>query len=155
MYTGSITCANFCPQRFFSTLTDALRLLQVIHRPTFMQEVSELWNCVAEGNTSRIDPAWLSLYFMVLCWGATTLDPSKCQLNMAKYSKFGKRDVSEYWRGAAQKALRAAEWVVRPQIRTLQVTSYNRRIFMYKADLFDFYRTGDMSSVELANARFA
>lgn len=32
-----------------------------------MQEVAELWNCVAEGNTSRIDPAWLSLYFMVRC----------------------------------------------------------------------------------------
>jgi hypothetical protein len=39
--------------------------LQVIHRPTFLQEVSELWTCIAEGNTSRIDPAWLSLYFMV------------------------------------------------------------------------------------------
>ncbi|KAK9893390.1 hypothetical protein P389DRAFT_175407 [Cystobasidium minutum MCA 4210] len=101
-------------------MKDVNWIYNVIHRPTFMQEVAELWSCVAEGNTSRIDPAWLSLYFMVLCWGATTLDPSKCQLNAVKNSKFGKRDVSDYWRGAAQKALRAAEWVVRPQIRTLQ-----------------------------------
>jgi hypothetical protein len=63
----------------------------------------------------------MTFSLQVLCWGASKLDPSKSQLNLAKYSKSGKRDVSEYWRSAAQRALRAADWVVRPQIRTLQV----------------------------------
>lgn len=47
--------------------------------------------------------------------------PAKRQLSLAKYSKSGHRDVPEYWRGAAQRALRAADWVGRPQVRSLQV----------------------------------
>ncbi|KAK9896836.1 hypothetical protein P389DRAFT_49941 [Cystobasidium minutum MCA 4210] len=101
-------------------MKDAHWMYNVIHRPTFLQEVNELWTCVGEGNTSRIDPAWLSLYFMVLCWGATTLDPSKQQLSCARQFKSGKRDIPERWKCAAQRALRAADWAERPQIRTLQ-----------------------------------
>lgn len=61
--------------------------------------------------------------YQVLCWAATTLAPTKRQLHLTKYSKSGHRDVAEYWRSAAQRALRAADWVGRPQIRTLQVSS--------------------------------
>lgn len=57
----------------------------------------------------------------VLCWGATTLDPSKQQLSSARLQKAGKRDIPERWKSAAQRALRAADWAERPQIRTLQV----------------------------------
>lgn len=56
----------------------------------------------------------------VLCWGGTTLDPIRRQSTLAKYSKSGKRDVPEFWKRAAQDALRVADWAGRPQIRTLQ-----------------------------------
>ncbi|KAL8276639.1 hypothetical protein RQP46_010988 [Phenoliferia psychrophenolica] len=68
---------------------------QVLHRPTFEAECRELWDCVATGTDSRIDPAWLSIYWMVLTWSVSTLGRAKSRDVLCHYPESEVRKLPE------------------------------------------------------------
>ena len=96
--------------------------LQIVHRPTFLAESQELWSCIANGNTASIDPAWLALYYMVLCGAVSSKDSQRVRSETLHKTTAEIDELPARFRAVAHRALRAADWVGVPQVRCLQVS---------------------------------
>lgn len=108
--------------------------LQIVHIPTFEAQYSGLKELVEQRRIDEIDPAWLSLYFMVRsvpkAQAAITMlnlplfQVLACGLffspNRPDISPAHQAEYTHTWVHGAQRALQLADWSGRPQLTCIQ-----------------------------------
>ncbi|ORY90732.1 hypothetical protein BCR35DRAFT_349666 [Leucosporidium creatinivorum] len=95
-------------------------IYNVLHQPTFVAETLELWDAVSTGCASRVDPAWLATYYIVLAWAVSTLGPTRSKDVLRCYPDAEVKILPESWIAASEQALTAADWAGKPQVRCIQ-----------------------------------
>ena len=92
----------------------SLSNVQIVHAPTFEAQYRALRELVEQRRISEIDPAWLSLYFMVLACGCF-FSPNRTDLSSTHQAEY-----TNTWVLGAQRALTLADWSGRPQLTCIQ-----------------------------------
>ncbi|BGP13177.1 hypothetical protein JCM10213v2_001096 [Rhodosporidiobolus nylandii] len=91
----------------------------VLHIPAFLAEHGRFWEMVPARRRNDVDPAWLSLYFMVLALGLDAAQSAGPSLDLP----FSDRTEStRRWYAAALRCFHLSDWARRPQFRLVQVT---------------------------------
>ena len=86
----------------------------VVHVPTYEAQLSALKELIQQGRIAEIDPAWLSLHFMVLACGLF-FSPNRREI-----SAINQTEYTNTWVLCAQRALTVADWSGRPQLTCIQ-----------------------------------
>ncbi|KAK4053325.1 hypothetical protein OIO90_003937 [Microbotryomycetes sp. JL221] len=102
--------------------SDLCWIYQCLHRHTFLDELKELQGLRSKKHRDqvRVDPAFLSILYMVLCWTGSVIGPVAARKARQHFSFEQLRQMPEVWLDKFEDCLKVAGWSERPQVRIAQ-----------------------------------
>ena len=88
----------------------------------FEAEYADFWYLRAENRLAEVDPAWVSLFFVTLALGMQITElPIPQHIQRSDWrTPDDMLAMSDVWVDMAEEMLKAADWIRKPQFRTLQ-----------------------------------